>query len=137
MGEVLWTPSWDIPPNFNLFRPYFLGHVIGWWAGTTVDETDNPIRLTEHLFGGYQTYLKLYDFWWNFNTGEFHVEDIIEDFYAIQPITGLHVSMGVVTVGLSFSPDIGYYWLNFQFATPPAYLYFPLPTSPGGHWFDG
>lgn len=137
MGEVLWSPIWDFPQNGNMFRPYFKGHILGWQAGTTVIQDTNPIIVEEHTFGGYRVHLKLLDEWWEFGTGEWHVEDIVEDLYAIVPVSGDHVSLGAVTVGLGYSELVGYYWLNFQFAVVPEYLYFPIEQSSGGHWFDG
>jgi len=136
MGEVLATFVYDIDPAFSFFRPYFLGHIITWQPGTTVIESDNPIIVEEHIFGGYQVYLKLEDKWWEYDNRSYHLLDMIVDYYAIEPITGLHVSNGVVTVGLGFSPAVGYYWLNFQYPLVSNSQFFPLPSVDEEFWFS-
>lgn len=134
MGEILASFTYSQSAKFWTPRSYFKGVAFGWVPGWTVTAEGNPFLLLEHSFGGYQVFCRFKTDWYAWQSNDYTMDFPLEDFYAIAPITGAHVSVGLVLVGLGFSALYPSWYYTLEFFPTPEYKLFNLPPGPPDYW---
>jgi hypothetical protein len=135
VSEILWTPHYFVPPSFAILRSYTKGVAIGWIPGATLVASGNPWILQEHTYGGYKKYLKFRELWWNWNSHVFRLDNVIEDYYAIHPVTGAHVSNGGVNIGYNAGDALGGLYNVYADVIGGTYYFLEYPPAPSDWWF--
>jgi hypothetical protein len=136
MGEKLWAPIFHVDQRFSTPRSFMRGVFVGWQPGVTVVHAGNPWILEEHIFGGYQVYVRLKDEFYSWNSNCYTLDWFLEDIYAIAPITGTHVSCGVVDVNVEAIKDFGGFFLIMSIGGAADFYRQDLPAAPSGYWLQ-
>jgi len=134
MGEILATFHYN--PMAKAFTPrsYIKEIALGWIAGVTVVSASNPYEWLEHTYGGYRVFMRLKANYFTWNSNEYSLDYPLDDFYAIEPVSGNHVALGLVEVGLGYSPTHPSLVLTFALGGTSDYYFQTLPAAPPSYW---
>jgi hypothetical protein len=136
MGEVLATFHFNPDAKQWTPRSYVKEVALGWLPGVTFVSTVNPYIYLEHTFGGYQVFLRLRSNYHLWSSNTYSLDYPIEDLYAIEPVTGNHVALGLVEVGLGFDATHPSSVLTYGLSGTSDYYFQTLPAAPSGYWLN-
>lgn len=132
---ILGTLTYPFTPTYAMKRRQLYGVGILWWDGSTVVYAGNPSRYHEVVFGGYEVYLKVFDWVWDGSRQTVQLNNWIEDLWAYAPGGSTPISFGTADVFASWVTDVRAWFYVVAFApTSEQWTVQKMPDTIPGYW---
>lgn len=139
---IFGTLTYPFTPYYVMPRAKLMGIGVVWWNGSSIVMPGNPSRYHEVVFGGYEVFLRVHSWVWDWSNKSVSIRDWITDLWAYPPGGGTPISFGTAEVYANWQPEARGWFLVVAFApytqtrmyqavpgSPPGF-YSPLPPSP-------
>jgi hypothetical protein len=134
MGTVLWSPTWPVGERFSVRRSYTTVIVVG-WTDSVIVEAGNPTIQQETIFGGFRFHLEFKDYFWQWSSSSYLLQDIFENVYVTFPFSSDPISVGPVNVRYGFVPELQHFGIILDMGgAEPSYWAQEMPAQPPDFW---